>query len=213
MQKDDKKRKIIQVPYINQAEQWPTGCESVSAVMLLQYLSVDITVDEFIRKYLPCRPFEELHGRLVGASPWEEFAGSPYDVNSMGCYAPVIQQAITKVLTEKKRDGSWRVEDLSGIPMERLCAEYIDKDRPVIFWACIDMLPPFMGPRWYLQDGQTEFTWISNEHCMLLVGYDEEKYYYNDPWNNNGLIGYEKALAETRHKALYNMAITAYRTH
>ena len=117
------------------------------------------------------------------------------------------------MLTEKQRDGSWRVEDLSGIPMECLCAEYIDKDKPVIFWACIDMLPPFMGPRWYLQDGQTEFTWISNEHCMLLVGYDEEKYYYNDPWNNNGLIGYEKALAETRHKALYNMAITAYRTH
>ena len=35
----------------------------------------------------------------------------------------------------------------------------------------------------------------------------------NDPWNNIGIIGDEKALAEDRHKAQYGMAITAYRTY
>ena len=42
------KRVIIEAPYIDQSLRWPTGCESVSAVMLLRYLGYDITVDEFI---------------------------------------------------------------------------------------------------------------------------------------------------------------------
>ena len=47
-----KKRIILNVPYIDQSIHYPTGCESVSSVMLLQYLGIDITVDEFIEKYL-----------------------------------------------------------------------------------------------------------------------------------------------------------------
>ena len=38
----------ITVPYIDQSIKYPTGCESVSAVMLLRFLGYDITVDEFI---------------------------------------------------------------------------------------------------------------------------------------------------------------------
>ena len=34
----------IQVPYIDQSIKYPTGCESVSAVMLLKYLGYEITV-------------------------------------------------------------------------------------------------------------------------------------------------------------------------
>ena len=49
-------KKIIDVPYIDQTQEWPTGCESVSAVMLLQYLGVNISVNEFIEKYLERKP-------------------------------------------------------------------------------------------------------------------------------------------------------------
>lgn len=47
----------------------------------------------------------------------------------------------------------------------------------------------------------------SNEHCMLLEGYDEKKYYFNDPYDNNGVIGYERELVEKRHAAQHSMAI------
>ena len=40
----------IEVPYIDQSVKYPTGCESVSAVMLLKYLGYEMTVDEFIKK-------------------------------------------------------------------------------------------------------------------------------------------------------------------
>ena len=42
---------------------------------------------------------------------------------------------------------------------------------------------------------------------MLLVGYEEKKYYFNDPYDNNGVIGYERELVEKRHAAQHSMAI------
>ena len=42
------KKTIIQAPCIDQTADWPTGCESVSTVMLLQYLGIHISVDDFI---------------------------------------------------------------------------------------------------------------------------------------------------------------------
>ena len=73
-------KKIINVPYIDQTEEWPTGCESVSAVMLLQYLGVDISVNEFIETYLERKPFVEKDGKIYGPDPRKYFAGSPYDI-------------------------------------------------------------------------------------------------------------------------------------
>ena len=78
----------IDVPYIDQSLKYPTGCESVSAVMLLRYLGYDLSVDEFIVKYLECREMETRDGRVFGPDPNEYFCGSPYDKDSFGCYAP-----------------------------------------------------------------------------------------------------------------------------
>ena len=55
----------IQVPYIDQSIKYPTGCESVSAVMLLKYLGYEITVDEFIQNCLECREMEIRDGVAV----------------------------------------------------------------------------------------------------------------------------------------------------
>ena len=66
--------KIIKMNYMNQSGRWPTGCESVSAVMVLNHLGIDISVDEFIEKYIPCRPFECVNGVTYGADPYVAFA-------------------------------------------------------------------------------------------------------------------------------------------
>ena len=47
----EQKKVCIDVPYIDQSKLYPTGCESVSTVMLLRFLGIDITVDEFIEKF------------------------------------------------------------------------------------------------------------------------------------------------------------------
>ena len=170
--------------------------------MLLQYLGYDISVDEFIADYLEMKAFEEREGQLFGADPNLYFCGSPYDKDSFGCYAPVICKALEKAIGDK-----YETRNETNTSVDELIRKYIDADMPVIFWACINMREPIVGPEWKLFDSEEVFTWISNEHCMLLVGYDEEGYYFNDPHENRGLIRYEKELVENRHKAQYSMAV------
>lgn len=217
-------KKIIKVPYIDQTKEWPTGCESVSAVMFLRYLGVDISVKEFVDRYLKKVPLLEKDGKLYGGNPWEVFVGDPADAQSMGCYAPVIAKALEGVLREReersplveagctgRRQEWWEPVDLTGSPMEALLREYIDNELPVIFWASIDLKETYAGPEWILADTGETFTWRSNEHCMLLVGYDEKYYYFNDPWHNHGTIGYERKLVEKRHGEQYRMAVSLRR--
>lgn len=200
--------KLIKVPYIDQTKEWPTGCESVSTVMLLQYLGVDISVGQFVDRYLEKEPLFEKDGRLYGADPRRAFVGDPADDQSMGCYAPVIKKALGRVLREKR---DWEAVDLSGASAEVLLREYIDCDMPVIYWASIDLKETYAGPEWIVADTGEIFEWRSNEHCMLLVGYDEENYYFNDPWHDHGTIGYEKELVEKRHEEQYEMAVSVRR--
>lgn len=195
----------VEVPYIDQSIKFPTGCESVSTVMLLHYLGCSISVEEFIERYLEKVDFERRGNELWGANPWERFCGSPYKEDGFGCYAPVIRQTLERIFTE--RNLSYEVFDETGSSMERLLMEYVDQGMPVIFWACINMREPVTGPAWRLLDSGETFTWISNEHCMLLVGYDEEGYYFNDPYGNNGVVRYPKELTEKRHAAQYSMAV------
>ena len=155
--------------------------------MLLRYLGYEMSVDEFIEQYLDRQEFELREGELYGPDPTKYFCGSPYDEESFGCYAPVITQALKKAIGEM-----YEVLDLTGTEIKTLQTEYIDKGMPVILWACINMREPITGPQWKLKDSGEVFTWISNEHCMLLVGYDEEGYYFNDPYENNGVIRYPK---------------------
>lgn len=198
------KRVIIETPYIDQSSRWPTGCESVSAVMLLRHLGYDITVDEFIENDLEMQDFREENGEIFGPDPRKYFCGSPYDPDAFGCYAPVIVNALSKVFAGERK---YEAEDETGTSEKELLEKYIDRGMPVIFWACIDMREPVTGPQWRLRDTGEWFTWISNEHCMLLVGYDDEKYYFNDPHNGNGLIGYARDIVEKRRRAQHMQAV------
>lgn len=201
-------KKIITVPYIDQTVKYPTGCESISAVMLLRYLGYDISPETFIDEYLEKQDFQFRQGRLYGPHPDDAFIGSPYnnDLGSYGCYGPAIARALTRVAGE-----IYEAKVLRGLAVEQLTREYIDRDIPVVFWATLNMEPSEPGPKWRLLEREGEFQWTSHQHCLLLVGYDEGKYYFNDPWLNKGCIGYEKQLVERRYEELGTQAVVLER--
>lgn len=192
----------IDVPYINQSENYPTGCESVTTVMLLHYLGYDISVDDFIHNNLEMQNFETRDGVLYGPNPWECFAGSPYDVDSMGCYAPVICKALEPIVGER-----YEVIDETGKDLDYLVETYLKHGMPVILWNSINMREPIIGPKWKLLDSGEEFTWISNEHCMLLVGEDEDSYIFNDPYENRGVINCPKDVIANRYEVYHKQAV------
>lgn len=195
---------LINAPYIDQTVDWPTGCESVSTVMLLKYLGLPITVEEFVENCLQKEPMITKDGKLYGPNPRVSFAGDPKNPDSFGAYAPVITAALDKALT----NTNYKAVDLTGVPVDNLLTEYIDNGKPVIFWASIDLKETIKGPSWTISATGEGFEWISNEHCMLLVGYDDKNYYFNDPWHNHGVIGYEKNLVEKRHEEQMSMAVS-----
>ena len=114
--------------------------------------------------------------------------------------APVIEKAIRACI-----DDSQSVDNISGMALEDICDQYIDRDIPVILWATINMLETNPKNSWYLSDG-TRFTWPGNEHCMLLVGYDDTKYYFNDPYVGK-LVAYDKTVTEDRFAELGSQAL------
>lgn len=66
-------RNVIDVPYLDQSVRYPTGCESVSAVMLLRYLGYEMSVDEFIEQYLDKQEFELRKGGALRSGSHEIF--------------------------------------------------------------------------------------------------------------------------------------------
>lgn len=196
----------LEVPYISQKGDYPTGCESVSAVMLLRFLGINIPVSDFIDTCIAKKELSVVGGTLIGADPREYFVGSPYDEESFGCYAPVICKALEKALQKYGLQEHYIVIDETGVSLDQLSKKYIDHGFPVLTWTCINMRNPIQGPVWKLDNGE-DFTWISNEHCMLFSGYDEDCYIFHDPFDGNGVVRHEKDLCVSRYVAQHSQAV------
>ena len=190
---DKAKAVIINAPNLNQNPEYPTGCESVSAVMALKYAGHNITVGRFVDSYLTkSSSFYMQDGKKIGPDPYKAFVGNPRSNASYGCMAPVIEEACTK--------AGAKVENTTGMSLTDLCANYIDKKSPVIIWATIGMVEKQSGSVWYLEDG-SRFVWPKHEHCLLLVGYDDDYYYINDPMKG-ATVKYKKTVVEQRYGEL-----------
>ncbi len=180
------------VPFISQLGTYPTGCESVSATMALQYLGWSGTVDDFIAllpKAAPPRPLPD--GSYIGPDPEEFFPGDPYSTEGWGCFAPCLMSAIEKI------------PGYTCLPMEGLSLEevktYIDRGEAVVFWGTINFAPPRRTLRWQTPSGKT-VQWISPMHCTLLIGHDDSGYYFNDPTGGKEAY-YLAAAVEEGYKA------------
>lgn len=203
-------KKLILAPIIDQTERWVNGCESVSAVMLLQTAGVRIGPEEFIVRHLPQQPYTECGGKRSGPDPHTIYPGDPHDATGCGCYAPCIVAALQSALAEAGAEEKFAVVDESGTPVQELC-RYIDAGMPVVFWTTLNFDPQPKGEdHWFLPDG-TDFAWKNGEHCVLLVGYDEDHYWFNDPWQHRGLCKVEKALAEHCHALQGGYAVALQR--
>jgi len=170
--------KIINVGFIPQNPDYPNGCESVSTVMALKYVGLGMSVDHFIDNYLPMKTFP--------FDPDIEFGNDPRNSNGWGCNAPVIKAALDKILT----GTSYTAQMFIGLSIDEICSRYIDNGIPVIFWATQQMQQWYYGNSWYY--GNKHIQWIAPFHCLLLVGYDDNNYIFNDPQDTHALTYYSK---------------------
>lgn len=117
---------------------------------------------------------------MWGCDPRKAFPGDPRTTKGWGCYASVISQSISRVI-EDKNCKYIEMETLNGVALETLCDTYIKNGTPVIVWATSGMQAPQKGKVFHIEGSGETFTWIRPLHCLVLVGYSSDEYYFNDP--------------------------------
>lgn len=202
--------KISGVPVISQ-NTLKAGCEIYACTMLLQYWNFDIDEMTFADNFLITSPvFYGYGGELYGPDMNCAYAGDVY--TGYGINAPAMAKCMNNYI--KTTDSKLQAYPLSGVPLEELCEKYILDDKPVMCWETTYMDEPYVKTTWIVdyvdenaryKKGDTE-SWMQNEHCMVLVGFDEENYYFCDSVSGK-LTAYGKEVSEERYSQIGMQAI------
>ena len=192
---------IRNVPHLDQTTGYATACESLAAVSLLQYYGIEIEPGDFIRKHLPVADYPSVgeDGNLHGESPWEYFIGSPLRTNGYGCFSGAIQKAIDSVEPGK-------AVVLRDKTLDELCEQYVANGAPVMIWGTIRMQKTREGNSWILPNGEW-YTHIRPEHALLLIGWDENNYYFSDSLSAEAVTPYPVKDTKTAYDAMHRQAI------
>ena len=202
--------KIEGVP-VSEQSNLKAACETYACTMLLQYYEFDIDEVEFVDNYLVTRPvYYGADGNLYGPDMNCAYAGDVY--TGYGINAPGMAKCMNNYI---KSTGSKLVaEPLIGVPLEALCEKYIRNDTPVMVWATTFMEEPYIQATWvvdYVDEnadheiGDT-VSWQMHEHCLVLIGFDDENYYFCDSVSGE-VSAYDKATTEERYEQIGKQAI------
>lgn len=187
------------------------GCETYACTMLLQTLGFDVDEFTIADKYIDCHyVLEAEDGTMYGPDMHSGFAGTPYA--GWGVYAPSMAKSMNRYLSDQKSD--LKATAYEDVPLETLCEKYIVNDIPVMIWATTDMDPPSVGASWvvdYVDENARvkegdRVEWYVHEHCLVLIGFDENYYYFGD--STHGTIShFSKAIVEERYHQLGSQCI------
>lgn len=199
--------RISDVPMVLQLPDYYNGCESASSTMLLQYYGYNVTLPEVIKK-VPIVPLEYKDGRLYGADPNEAFTGSMSSLG-YGIYAKPMVNVLESII--KDQNGKHQVKDLTGSSLEDLLT-YVEMGHPIQIWATASLQTYEQSGKqqWYVKtlDGEytdKKITFPVSEHCLVLIGFDEEHVVLNNPLQ--GLTIWDKDAFERAYEGMGSQAI------
>lgn len=162
--------RVIDVPYISQLHpvRAVVGCEPTALLAGLKAKGYALNVG--LREFLDNMP-------KTTQNPAKGFVGSPYVADKEKKTRTTIYPPI---LTEYAK-GYGNVSDFSGSSLSELKAELLHGN-PVVIYATMRWEAPYY--RYYDIEGQQQYL-LSNNHAVLLCGYDSETdyYYISDPYN------------------------------
>ncbi|MDY5620094.1 MAG: C39 family peptidase [Lachnospiraceae bacterium] len=155
-------RCMLDVPFVYQEPELPTGCESVALTMLLLYEGFDLEKTTIADDYL-------LYSENGDFS--EGYIGDPYSCEGAGCFPPSLVRTANLFL--KEHGSVKQAVNLSGRSLEELF-HYLADGIPVAVWGTQYMADTWIYEMGFEEDG-IEYHWYENEHCVVLSGYDLEK--------------------------------------
>ena len=153
----------LNVEFISQETELPTGCEITSLAEVLNFYGYDIDKETLAQKYLPMRDTAD-EGCFV-----KYFLGSPWDERGSGCFAPAIVTAANDFLADSSSTLSAYVISYSSV--HSLLSEVAD-GHPVIVWTSYDYSVTDVTYREVPLSNGEYFSWPAYEHCAVLSGYN-----------------------------------------
>ena len=184
----------IKMECVYQEPEFPTGCEITASYMILKYYHFPISKVRFGNKYFEVKE-KKTDYRY-------SYVGDPYSEYGLGCYAPAVVLALNRYFAICESD--LLAFNYTGYSFETLL-NAVGKGYPVIIWGTQYMKEPFWGSTFKL--GDDTLTWISQEHCMVLIGYDlgKKTAFVNDPLA--GPVEYDLDLVKKRYIQLGSQAV------
>ncbi|MDO4182921.1 MAG: C39 family peptidase [Coriobacteriia bacterium] len=169
----------LNVHELLQEEVMPSGCEVVSLTCVLNALGFDIAPDSLEQGYLVYAEDETDVGGYFGDPYFDGY-----------CFPPCLVTTANGYLAAQGAEGSkFAAQELSGVSLDSLLTDYVDKGWPVLVWTTMYSAPVvFSG----LAIGDYDFYY--NLHCVVLFGENADGVEVMDPIN--GIITRDKAVFE-----------------
>ncbi|TLS37966.1 C39 family peptidase [Pseudalkalibacillus caeni] len=170
-----KQKVILDVPLIKQNPELKYGCEVTSLAMVLQYAGIKADKMSLYRKIAkdndPIRKTRQ--GNITDwGDPNDGFVGDMTGKNAgYAVFDKPMEQLMEAYLPE-------RTVNLTGKPFKQIELQ-IDNNRPVVVWTTGDYRLPDRWESW--RHGKEKIKTPLDLHAVVLVGYDRENVYLNDP--------------------------------
>ena len=164
---------LLDVPLLNQMD-YPilyNGCEVTSLTMILQYNNVDVSKND-VAAWLPSVPIIYENG--LRGNPNDAFVGDITGYNSgfSVYHGPIAALAANFVSSD-------RIKDITGSPFEAVI-DALSQGYPVWTITSTSYAPVADMEVWQTPTGEVSISY--NEHSVVVVGYDDNYFYVNDPY-------------------------------
>lgn len=199
---------MLKIPYVNQLNSYPTGCEAASACMLLKYYGYDITIDQMV-SIIPRENLVYKNNKWYGPDINEKFVGDPRygyrsSIRGYGAFSPVITKSLQSAIDQ--RNGTHTAKNVSKCSFDTLLG-YISNGQPAVVWATYNMQDPTEVNAWYINGTGEYFEYPKGTHVMVLCGYDKNNVYIMDPYNYSTAKVFTKSSFKSHWELLGKQAI------
>ncbi|MEF3310174.1 C39 family peptidase [Paenibacillus sp. GYB004] len=166
---------MLDAPLVRQLPELPAGCEIVSLTMLLNYYGVDKDKMELYREMIKDpTPIRWEKGAIAyWGNPNTGYVG---DATGKSRGFGIYHGALLPTLKEYVPTAI----DMTGMEFDAI-ERQIAEGLPVVIWTTINFQETQKWVEWDTPIGPIKTTFM--EHAVLLVGYDEENVYVNDPYS------------------------------
>lgn len=166
---------ILDIPIINQNPELKYGCEVTSLAMVLQHAGIETDklklADELPKDEDPIRKTNS--GDITSwGNPDHGFVG---DMTGKSAGYAVYAGPLEKVMNRHLQN---RTVNLTGKPFDEILSQ-IKKEKLVILWTTGDYKLPDRWESW--KHANETINTPLDLHAVVLVGFDKEHLYLNDP--------------------------------